>query len=192
MVRAGCPRRAPSAVLRCGRSSDLRRRCGGSRRGSGPCGTGTIGDLTEQRADRDGVAVLRRDLAEHAGRGRRHLDRHLVGLEFDQGLVDGDGIAGFLEPLADGGFGDGLAECRNADFGHDVPFGLSLVARCTGSSPRKRGPITPCCLSCCVGQGRIPSHAIPSSRVRCGVWVPRFRRDDRRTCVSSTLRRGTP
>ena len=47
-------------------------------------------DLAEQRADRDRLAVLGGDLAEHAGGGRRHLDRHLVGLELDQRLVDRD------------------------------------------------------------------------------------------------------
>src|SRR5215213_5510822 len=36
-------------------------------------------DLAEQRADRDGLAVLRRDVREHAGCGRRNLDGHLVG-----------------------------------------------------------------------------------------------------------------
>ena len=68
---------------------------------------------------RDGLAVLGRDLGEHAGGGRRHLDRHLVGFELDQRLVDRDGVAGLLEPLADGRLGDGFAEGGNADFSHD-------------------------------------------------------------------------
>ena len=75
-------------------------------------------DLAEQRADRDGLAVLGGDLGEHAGGRRRHLDRHLVGLELDQRLVDRDGIARLLEPFADGRLGDGFAEGGNADFGH--------------------------------------------------------------------------
>src|SRR2546426_37369 len=38
-------------------------------------------DLTEQRADRDRLAVLGRDVAEHAGGRGGHLDRYLIGLE---------------------------------------------------------------------------------------------------------------
>ena len=85
---------------------------GGGRR------AGAFLDLAEQRADRDGLAVLGGDLAEHAGRGRRHLDRHLVGLELDQRLVDGDRIARLLEPVADGRLGHRFAERGDADFSH--------------------------------------------------------------------------
>ena len=77
-------------------------------------------DLAEQRADRDGLAVLGRDLAEHAGGRRRHFDGDLVGLELDQRLVHRHGIAGLLEPAADGGLGHGLAERRNANFSHGL------------------------------------------------------------------------
>jgi hypothetical protein len=42
-------------------------------------------------------------------------------LEFDQWLVDRDGVAGLLEPLADGRLGDRLAERGYADFSHDQP-----------------------------------------------------------------------
>ena len=99
-----------------GRWSCCRLRSGGRR--SGRCRA--ILDLAEQRADRDRVAVLGRDLAEHAGRGRRHLDGDLVGLELHQGLVDRDGFAGLLEPAADGGLGHGLAERGNANFSHGL------------------------------------------------------------------------
>jgi hypothetical protein len=68
--------------------------------------------------DRDRVAVFGGDVAQHPGRRRRHLDRDLVGLELHQRLVDRDGIAGLLEPLADGRLGDGFAERRDADVGH--------------------------------------------------------------------------
>ena len=69
---------------------------------------------------------------ERAGGGRRHLDRHLVGLELDQRLVDRDRIARLLEPFADGRLGDGFAERRDADFGHaiDVPSPAVRIARC--------------------------------------------------------------
>ena len=51
------------------------------------------------------------------GSGRRHLDRHLVGLELDQRLVGGDRIARLLEPFADGRLGHGFAQRRHADLG---------------------------------------------------------------------------
>ena len=77
---------------------------------------GAFLDLAEQRADRDGLAVLGGDIAEHAGGRRRHLDRHLVGFELDQRLVDRDRIARLLEPLADGRLGHGFAERRARGF----------------------------------------------------------------------------
>ena len=124
-----------SADLACGSASaaDARLRLfgrGADRRGrvfwSGrPVGAAAAGagaraflDLAEQRADRDGLAVLGGDLGEHAGGRRRHLDRHLVGLELDQRLVDRDRIARLLEPLADRRLGHRFAERRNADFSH--------------------------------------------------------------------------
>ena len=65
----------------------------------------------------DGLAVPGGDVAERAGRGGVDLQRHLVGLKLDQRLVRLDGVARLLEPAADRGFADGLAEGRNADFG---------------------------------------------------------------------------
>src|SRR5229473_2928978 len=88
----------------------------GSRLGGGS-GRAII-DLSEQRADRDGLTVLGRDLAERAGGRCRHLDGDLVGLKLDQRLVHRNGIAGLLEPAADGGLGHGFAERRNANFSH--------------------------------------------------------------------------
>ena len=124
------------------RRGDLgRRRRSGCRSGLGFglclggrfCGSGfrgrarTLLDAAEQRADRDRLAVLRRDIAERARSGRRHLDRHLVGFELDQRLVDRDRVTRLLEPFADGGLGDGFAERGDADFSHDrVPFLLPL------------------------------------------------------------------
>ena len=97
------------------------------RRGRGLAGRAcAFLDLSEQRADGDRLAVLGRDVAEHAGGGRRHLDRHLVGLELDQRLVDRDRIARLLEPLADGRLGHGFAERGHADFSHGAIF-LAVV-----------------------------------------------------------------
>src|SRR6185437_934486 len=122
---------------RCGRRVGCRRFCGRRSGGHGLRGrrrrrsrgslrlrrggsAGAVGDLAEQRADRDRVAVFRRDVGEDAGGRRRHLDRDLVGLELDQRLVDRDRVAGLLEPFADGGLGDGFAERRDANIGHDL------------------------------------------------------------------------
>ena len=80
----------------------------------------------EQRADADRLAFLGGDLGERAGGRRRHLDRHLVGLELDQRLVGGDGVADLLEPFADGRFGDGFAEGGNADFGSHCALSVSV------------------------------------------------------------------
>ena len=90
----------------------------GSRLRSRGCRAGAFLDLAEQRADRDRLAILGGDLAEHAGGRRRHLDRHLVGFELDQRLVDRDGVARLLEPFADGRLGDRFAERGHADLSH--------------------------------------------------------------------------
>ena len=90
-----------------------------SRRGAG------FGDLAEQGADADGLAVLGGDFRQHAGGGRVDFERHLVGFELDERLVGLDGVAGLFEPAADRRFGDGFAESWNADFnrhlGHAPP-----------------------------------------------------------------------
>ena len=49
--------------------------------------------------------------------GRRiDFEGHLVGFEFDDGLVRPYGVAGFLEPAPDGCFSDRFAQGRHADF----------------------------------------------------------------------------
>ena len=76
-----------------------------------PC---ALDDGAQERPWRHGLAVLGGDVAERAGGGGVDLQRHLVGLKFDQRLVRFDGVAWLLEPAADRGFADGLAEGRNA------------------------------------------------------------------------------
>ena len=77
-------------------------------------------DLAKQRANRHRLAVLCGNRAEHPGGGRGHLDRHLVGLELHQWLINGDSVAGMLEPLADRCFGDRLPERGHADLSHGL------------------------------------------------------------------------
>ena len=78
-------------------------------------GAGAFVDGAQHRADADRRALRHLDVGEHAGGRRRHLHRHLVGLQLDQRLVDLDGLAGLLEPLADGRLRDGLAQRRHLD-----------------------------------------------------------------------------
>ena len=122
-------RRRQRRIRRRGLRSRSRRGGGSGRGGGGLGGRGgaacapparAVVDLAEQRADGDGLAVLGRDLAEHAGGRRRDFDGDLVGLELDQRLVHRDGVAGLLEPAADGGFRHGLAERRNTNFSHGM------------------------------------------------------------------------
>ena len=46
-----------------------------------------------------------------------HLDGHLVGFQLAQHFVNGDGVAGFLEPSGNSGLCDGFAKGWDADFG---------------------------------------------------------------------------
>ena len=113
------------------------------RAGRGGARAGAFLDLAEQRADRDGLAILGGNLGQHAGGRRRHLDRHLVGLELDQRLVDRDRIARLLEPFADRRLGDGFAERGNADFSHDLVhlYLSAVIARRRPGDPAIRGHI---------------------------------------------------
>ena len=72
-------------------------------------GGGTFVDDPQQSVDQDFRAFGRRDGFQGAGDRRVDLDRDLVRLQFDQGLVDGNGVAGGLEPLGDGRFGHRFA-----------------------------------------------------------------------------------
>ncbi len=45
-----------------------------------------------------GGAVAELDFLEHAGRGRRHLENDLVGLQIDEIFIARHGIAGLLVP----------------------------------------------------------------------------------------------
>jgi hypothetical protein len=82
---------------------------------------GAFLDRAEQRANRDRIAVLDRNIGEHTRRRCRHLDGDFVGFQFDQRLVDGDHIARLLEPFADRGFRYRLAEGGYTNLRHDRP-----------------------------------------------------------------------
>ncbi len=71
------------------------------------------GDDRDHGPDRRHLALRDADFREHAGRRRRHLHRHLVGLDLEQVVAGLDGVARHLEPLGDLALGDGLAELRH-------------------------------------------------------------------------------
>ncbi len=85
------------------------------------------GDRGELRIRRDRRAFGREDGREHAGGGRGHLDRDLVGLELAEHLVLRHGVAGLLEP---GG------NCR---LGHAFPS-VGTITSIILPSPRRAGP----------------------------------------------------
>ncbi len=85
------------------------------------CGRGGGGacfiDGADDGVDLDGGAFLDLDLAECAGGGRGDFGVDLVGGDFEERLVARDGVAGLLEPLGEGAFGDGFAHLGHDYFG---------------------------------------------------------------------------
>jgi hypothetical protein len=85
---------------------------------SGRAGAARL-DVAQHAAHLHGRPFGDSEVGHRAGRGRRHLDRDLVGLELAQGLVDRDGVARLDQPLGDGRLGDRFAQRRNLDLeGH--------------------------------------------------------------------------
>src|SRR5262249_36101980 len=101
-----------------------RGRRGGGRRRPGPrlrppppprrgAAARAVADPGDDGAARRPPARRHADFGEHAGGRRRHLHRHLVGLDLEQVVAGLDGVAGRLEPLRDLAFRHGLAELRH-------------------------------------------------------------------------------
>ena len=78
-------------------------------------------ELEDGRALRHLVAHLDLDLAHHAVGRRRNLHRRLVGLEGDERLLLGDGIARLDEHLDDGDVLE-VSDIRDDDLGHKSLF----------------------------------------------------------------------
>ncbi len=110
----------------------MRRRVGGFHGRFCRRGAGAFLDGAKQRTDGDGIAIFDGNVSEHTGGRRRHFDRDFIGLKLDQRFVNGDSIAGLLEPLADGCFGHRLAERWHANLSH----GLCLLVRRLGMTMR--------------------------------------------------------
>ena len=121
--------RSRARPLKCGRRNRLRlwrgcSRCGrgGLRRGLGRrrwsrSGFARAVDGAEHAADVDIGALGNANLGQHAGGRSVHLQRHLVGLELDHGIIDRHRLAKLLEPLRDRGLGHGFAQRGNFDLG---------------------------------------------------------------------------
>ena len=94
----------------------------GSARGGGGGfrfrGGGHLDDGAEGRIDVDGLALRREDLAEGALERGGQLGGDLLRLDLAEGLIEGDAVAGLLEPLEDGALGDALAKLGHGDGGH--------------------------------------------------------------------------
>ena len=78
-------------------------------------GTITLADGPQHRADGNAGTLGHLDLGQDPCGRRRHLQRHLVGLELEQRLIDVDRIAGLLEPLTDSCLGHRFTERRHRD-----------------------------------------------------------------------------
>ena len=70
--------------------------------------------------DFDRVADVDLEFLDRAGNGGGCLHRDLVGFQADDGFIDGDRIADFLQQFADGRFGDRFTQRRNFDFGGHI------------------------------------------------------------------------
>ena len=107
--------RLARSVRRCGRRSPAWQRVAPAERPSSR-GRGLPSAITATTAPTGATSPAHdADFGEHAGRGRRHLHRHLVGLDLEQIVARLDVVAGRLEPLGDLALGDGLAELRHQD-----------------------------------------------------------------------------
>src|SRR5579862_3966967 len=90
---------------------------------------GAAADDGDDRVDLHGFAFLRADLGESSVNVRRDLGVDLVGGDFEERLIDLNGIADLLEPSGDGALEDGFAHLGHDDFGDSA---VSL------SGPRSR------------------------------------------------------
>ena len=85
----------------------------------------------DRRALRDLVADLDEQLADGAGLRRGHVHARLVGLEHDQRVLGGDGVAGRDQHLDDGDVGE-VPDVRDLDLAHSRARRMSArtPARC--------------------------------------------------------------
>ena len=75
-----------------------------------PVGGAVLADHDEHRPDGDDVSFRDQDPRDLARRGRRDLDRRLVGLDLDERVVFGELLSLDDEPARDLALGQALAE----------------------------------------------------------------------------------
>ena len=110
--RRGAGRLRGHRGSRCGGLGGWRRL--GGRLGLAPGGRTGVLDHAEHLADLDVLAILPRNLRQHAGLRGADLEVDLVGLELDERVARGDLIALPAQPL-----GDARVDNRLADLGYD-------------------------------------------------------------------------
>jgi hypothetical protein len=115
--RLGGGRGALRATCRC--RFRLRRGRGGGLLGSG---SAFLLEHDEHRAHRRLLVLAHVDLAHHAGGGRRDLDHRLIGLEFDEWLILGNGVADSHQDADDRALLYALAYVRESHFGSHERF----------------------------------------------------------------------
>src|SRR5580658_5654476 len=101
-----------------------------------------LGNYGDDRGDRDRLALLHADFAQHAAGRGRDLGVHLVGADLEQRLALGDLVTDLLEPLVHGALVDRFTHPGHDHFGHQFlqawpPSAHTLVAACStlGSGP---------------------------------------------------------
>ena len=80
-------------------------------------------ELRQHLAGDDHIARIAGQLQHLAGHRRRHFDHGLGGFHRHQRCIQQDGVAGFHEPLDDGGVGQAFAEVGEKE-------GLGLAHAC--------------------------------------------------------------
>src|SRR6266536_763211 len=118
-MAGACPLTCPVRTLR-------------GRFGRGRLGRAVFADYDQHRADGDDLAFGDEDPCDLSGRGRRDLDRRLVGLDLDERIVLSDLLPLGDQPPGDLAFGQALAEVRE----------LELVSHQNSSSSRRAAAAT--------------------------------------------------
>ncbi len=113
----------PTLILigrRRSRRSRRRSLCLGNRSGSRGShrrsGGNAFVDHRQQRADVHRVAFLGDDVAQGSRDRCGHIHRHLVGFQADDRFIGLHRLAGLLQPLTNGRFGNGFAQRGDFDF----------------------------------------------------------------------------
>ena len=141
-----CGSRSGGSSSRSGGSSSRCGRCGGSGRsscGSRSGGSSSSGSVTDDSQNLANLCVLilgDADLEQGTCNGGGNLGVNLVGGNLNQGLVNLNLLANFLQPAGHGALGHGLAQCGQQDLGAGSgASGGSSRSGCCGSLSSRSG-----------------------------------------------------